>query len=210
MPEGARKTLSLNKNAETPVEENKTEQVVVPPGLHTQDAAAQPVVLPSKGTILAFDFGLARIGVATGEIESRIAMPLGAIVQEANAARFEAISALIDEWKPVYLLVGLPLSLEGEPTAMTARCRRFTNQLHGRFGLPVTIMDERLSSVQADAQLKSAGVENWRARKDLVDAGAAQIILQNFLDTHCHEPPPEPIQPKKRAPRRKKTDPDAV
>ena len=199
MPE--RKTLSLSKPAKPVASEGA--EVVAPEvaALHPQDAAAQPVELPAKGTLLAFDFGLARIGVAVGEIETRLAQPLGAIAEEANAARFSAISALIQEWQPVYLVVGLPLDMAGERTAMTTRCRRFTNQLHGRFGLPVAVVDERLTSVAAESQLVAAGVEDWRARKGWVDSTAAQIILQQFLETHVKN------EPKKRVTRRKKTDP---
>ncbi|MBK9217752.1 MAG: Holliday junction resolvase RuvX [Pseudomonadota bacterium] len=133
-------------------------------------------------TLMGFDFGLARIGVAVGETESGLAQPLTTIHGEANAQRFGDIGKLIEEWAPQRLIVGLPTSLEGEETEMTARCRRFANQLNGRFGLPVALIDERLSSVEADTMLRELKM-GWRERKQHLDALAAQRILQSYLDT---------------------------
>ncbi|THF61281.1 Holliday junction resolvase RuvX [Pseudothauera rhizosphaerae] len=142
--------------------------------------------LPSRGTLLGFDFGLARIGVAVGELETAHASPLATIAGEANAPRFAAIEKLIAEWRPVGLVVGIPTHLDGGAHEMTARCRRFAHQLHGRFGLPVAEVDERLSSAEAEGGLREAGVGRWRERKAVLDAAAAQIILQHFLDAHRH------------------------
>ncbi|MBI5331617.1 MAG: Holliday junction resolvase RuvX [Betaproteobacteria bacterium] len=142
----------------------------------------------NQGALLAFDFGLRRIGVATGEWESKMAHPQEVIDAEANDARFARIAALIEEWRPVELVVGLPLSMDGEEHDLTRRARRFANQLQGRFRLPVHLVDERLTSFDADLRLREAGVKG-RARKGLDDALAAQQILQDFLDqAHRHEP----------------------
>jgi putative Holliday junction resolvase len=146
-------------------------------------AAAALPAMPRRGTLLGFDFGLARIGVATGELETGRAAPLVTLAEASNAGRFSAIAALIAEWQPVALVVGIPQHLDGTPHALTARCTRFANQLAGRFGLPVLHIDERLSSAAADERLREAGQHRWQARKALLDAVAAQIILQNFLDT---------------------------
>ncbi|MCK6410249.1 Holliday junction resolvase RuvX [Thauera sp.] len=148
---------------------------------------AAPAALPARGTLLAFDFGLARIGIATGELETGQASALATLHDESNDARFKAIAGLIAEWRPIALVVGIPTHLDGSAHALTARCRRFANQLHGRFGLPVLAADERLSSVAADAELAAAGHTDWRERKAVLDAEAARIILQTFLDTRCHE-----------------------
>lgn len=148
---------------------------------------AAPAALPARGTLLAFDFGLARIGIATGELETGQASALTTLHDEANDARFKAIAGLIADWRPIALVVGIPTHLDGSAHALTARCRRFANQLHGRFGLPVLAADERLSSVAADAELAAAGRTDWRERKAVLDAEAARIILQTFLDTRCHE-----------------------
>jgi len=143
-------------------------------------------MMGAKGTVLAFDFGTRRIGVAVGDWETRLAHPLETIAEEANDPRFARIGTLLEEWRPVELVVGLPLSLEGEEHELSRRCRRFANQLHGRFGLPVRLMDERLTSVAAETRLHEAGLRS-RERKAVVDSVAAQEILQSYLDTN-HAP----------------------
>ena len=137
--------------------------------------------LVQQGTVLAFDFGEKRIGVAVGEWSLMQAHPLTTIRSEANAERFAAIAALINEWKPGGLVVGLPVALDGTPHAMTARCTRFANQLRGRFGLPVDYAEERLSSVEADEKLRESGL-SAKSAKEHVDALAAQIILQCYFE----------------------------
>lgn len=133
------------------------------------------------GTLLAFDFGVKRIGVAVGEWPLAQAHPLTTIHGEANAERFAAIEALIREWRPVSLVVGLPVALDGQAHEMTARSTRFANQLRGRFGLPVEYAEERLSSVEAEERLRAGG-HNSRSAREHVDALAAQIILQCFFE----------------------------
>ncbi len=133
------------------------------------------------GTILAFDFGVKRIGVAIGESLLGRARALTTIAAEDNDTRFAAIAKLIAEWQPKRLVVGLPRALDGTEHDMTARCRRFAHQLEGRFGLPVELIDERLSSSEAEARLADKGLA-WQARKKQVDAVAAEIILQDYFD----------------------------
>lgn len=135
-----------------------------------------------RGTVLAFDFGQKRIGVAVGEAELAQAHPLTTIHGEGNHERFAAIAALIDEWQPLRLVVGLPLALDGTPHAMTARCTRFANQLRGRFNLPVDYAEERLSSVEAEERLRENG-HTGKSAKEHLDAMAAQIILQCFFES---------------------------
>jgi putative holliday junction resolvase len=122
-----------------------------------------------------------RIGVAVGNTETRHAQPLITIDAAENDRRFAAISALVCEWQPRLLVVGLPLSLDGSEHDLTARSRRFANQLRGRFGLPVEMVDERFTSVDADASLRDAG-DHWKKRKTCVDAVAAELILRDYLD----------------------------
>ena len=136
----------------------------------------------ASGTLLAFDFGEKRIGVAVGEALLQQSHPLTVINAEANAERFAAIAALIAEWQPVLLVVGLPLSMDGGAHSMTARCIRFANQLQGRFALPVAFADERLTSVDAEERLRETGHTARSARPHL-DAVAAQLILQRYFDT---------------------------
>jgi len=134
-----------------------------------------------RGTLLAFDFGLRRIGVAVGDWETTLAHPLEFIDAEDNETRFGRIAQLIATWHPTDLVVGLPLSLDGEPHELTRRAQRFANQLRGRFTLPVALRDERLTSFDAGLRLREAGIRG-RAQKGLDDAIAAQQILQDFLD----------------------------
>jgi putative holliday junction resolvase len=134
-----------------------------------------------EGTVIAFDFGTRRIGVAIGEMMLGTARPLTTISAEANEARFTAIAKLVEEWRPVKLVVGLPLSLDGAAHEMTERCRRFARQLEGRFRLPVVLVDERLTSTAADENLREHG-RDWRSRKSAIDAEAAAILLQSHFD----------------------------
>lgn len=150
-----------------------------------------PAAANRTGTLLAFDFGEKRIGVAVGEWLLRQAHPLTVIRGEANAERFAAIAALIAEWQPSGLVVGLPLAMDGTPHAMTARCTRFANQLRGRFGLAVDFADERLSSCEAGERLRETG-HNARSAKAHIDAVAAQLILQTYFD---HAPEHSPDHP---------------
>ena len=151
------------------------------PFLMVSPHPSPPLRPAASGTVLAFDFGLKRIGVAVGETLLGRANALTTIAAETNEARFAAVARLIEEWQPALLLVGLPLSLDGAEHGMTVRCRRFANQLHGRFGLPVTLTDERLTSAVADAELREAGLD-WKTREKRVDALAAQHILQDYFD----------------------------
>lgn len=134
-----------------------------------------------QGTVLAFDFGLKRIGVAVGDLALGIAHPLATIEGERNDQRFAAIAALIEEWKPGVLVVGLPAYLTGEEHEFSRQCRRFARRLEGRFGLESILIDERLTSAAASQDLREAGV-GGRRQKAVLDQVAAQRILQSFLD----------------------------
>ena len=134
-----------------------------------------------SGTLLAFDFGTRRIGVAVGNTLLRRANPLTTIDEEKTEARFSAIAALLDEWQPGALVVGLPGNDDGTPHELTALCRRFANRLKGRFKLPVILLDERYTSLAASAQLNEEGIHG-RKQKALLDQYAAQQILQAYFD----------------------------
>jgi putative holliday junction resolvase len=128
-------------------------------------------------TLLAFDFGPARIGVALGNTLTVSARPLATIAETENAKRFAAIASLIAEWGPHVLIVGRPVNVNGEVSEMTGRTERFARQLQGRFGLPVKFADERYTSAVAEDALKLG-----RADKGKIDAAAAALILQSWLD----------------------------
>jgi putative holliday junction resolvase len=141
--------------------------------------------MPEAGTVLAFDFGEKRIGVAVGDATVGISHPLQTISSESNEGRFAIIAALIAEWRPTQLVVGLPSYPDGKEHELSRLCRKFAQRLHGRFGLPVTMVDERFSSAEASQSLREAGI-GGRKQKPMLDQVAAQLILQSFLDRHSH------------------------
>ena len=120
-------------------------------------------------SFLAFDYGRKRVGVATGNTVLCAAQPLRTIADEGEA-RFAAIAALIAEWQPDALVVGVPFHPDGATHDNTRRAQRFARQLHGRFGLPVHEVDERYTTVEALA----AGARD-------ADAAAAAVILDQFF-----------------------------
>ena len=134
------------------------------------------------GTVLAFDFGEKRIGVAVGETMLKTAHAHTTISSEITGVRFTAIKKLINEWQPSLLIVGLPTYLDGTEHTLTQLAKKFAQRLEGRFNLPVMMMDERLSSVEASQQLSNAGI-NAREQKSIIDAVAAQVILQSYFDS---------------------------
>jgi putative Holliday junction resolvase len=119
-------------------------------------------------TVLAFDFGLKRIGVAVGEPELRTAHPLPAVAGLAQ------IEKLVAQWKPARLVVGLPVAERGEHP-FARRVERFARQLEGRFRLPVARVDERFSSVEAESRLRGA-------KRKPIDSVAAQLLLEQYFD----------------------------
>ena len=123
-----------------------------------------------EGTVLCFDFGLARTGVASGNTLTRSAQPVTIIHARTNDERWKAVEALVKEWEPVLLVVGVPRHGDGTDCDLTPRCERFARQLGGRFSLPVRTVDERFSSVM---------VEHGA---DKIDDEAAAVILQQYFD----------------------------
>ena len=132
------------------------------------------------GTVLAFDFGERRIGVAVGELSLGMAHPLETIRAGSDAERIAAIGRLLSEWKPVLLVVGLPLRLDGTEHEQSARCRNFAKRLQARFGIETRLVDERLTSHSASLALAEAGIRG-RRQKDMLDQVAAQHILDAFF-----------------------------
>ena len=120
--------------------------------------------------VMAFDYGEKHIGVAIGNTLTAAARALQSVRADRRDIRFEAIGRLIAQWEPKQLVVGLPLSLEGAEQLRTTQARRFANQLHGRFKLPVAMVDERYTSRAAE----DAGAED-------IDAESARLILEQYL-----------------------------
>ena len=137
------------------------------------------------GAVLAFDFGLQRIGVAVGEGEVGSAHPLPALAALTQPGRFTAIEKLVKEWKPALFVVGRPLGEDGAPHEMTRRAERFARQLGGRFGLPVKLVDESYSSVEVESRVRAAyGARKAAnlARGKALDSQAAQLILEQYFN----------------------------
>ena len=137
---------------------------------------------PAPETILAFDFGLRRIGVAVGQSVTMSASPLGVVANSDGGPNFDAIARLIDEWRPARLVVGLPLHANGAPGEMHAHVEEFIREL-GRFGLGIETVDERYTSIEAEAALKNARAAGTRGRisRDAVDSAAAVLIAERFF-----------------------------
>lgn len=137
---------------------------------------------PARGAVLAFDFGTRRIGVAVGEIELAIPHALTVIDAEANDRRFSAIAALITEWRPVRLVVGIATHADGAIHETGRLARRFGQRLHGRFGIAVDFVDERLTSQTAEALLRESRLRADKRAAQL-DAAAAAEILRTWFST---------------------------
>ncbi len=145
----------------------------------------------TEQTILAFDYGARRIGVAIGNTITRTARPLQTVCEEMNTRRFARIGALLAQWHPDSLVVGRPLHPDGTPHQVTLAAERFARQLNGRFGLPVELVDERYSTVEArtrrheamsdgrPSQTAPGASSSGAAEGD--DAAAAAVILEQYL-----------------------------
>jgi putative Holliday junction resolvase len=138
--------------------------------------------LPKTGTVLAFDFGEKRLGVAVGDFEVRIAHPLTTINAEHNATRFGEIEKLIAEWRPTALIVGLPMHADGTEHEVSRLARRFGRRLEGRFGIPVALFDERYTSRAAETRMRESGVSAGKINASL-DAAAACEILDAYFES---------------------------
>ena len=132
-------------------------------------------------TLLGFDFGTQRIGIAVGQSITGTATALCTINSRSGKPDWGRITELIDHWRPDALVVGLPLHNDGSDSDISNAARKFTQQLQGRYRLPVHNMDERLSTHAAIQHMKQ------QSSKQEVDAVAAMIILQNWLETESHE-----------------------
>lgn len=133
-------------------------------------------------TVLAFDFGLRRIGVAVGQSVTASASPLGVVANSAQGPDYDAISRIINEWRPSRLVVGLPMHADGTPGEMQAHVEEFARDLL-RYQLKIDMVDERYTSREAEMVLKKARASGSRGRisKEMVDSAAAVFIAERFL-----------------------------
>ncbi|MEI7186621.1 Holliday junction resolvase RuvX [Dickeya dianthicola] len=138
-------------------------------------------------TLLAFDFGTRSIGVAIGQEITGTARPLTSLKAQDGVPDWQKVEKLLNEWLPALIIVGLPLNMDGTEQPLTARARKFAQRLHGRFGVKVDLHDERLSTVEARADLFERG--GFRALdKGSVDAASAVIILESWFEQQLARP----------------------
>jgi len=139
----------------------------------------------TANTILGFDFGTKKIGVAVGQSITQTVTPLVTLQSKNQKPDWESIEALIKEWQPDQLVVGLPVHLDGEEQPMTQAARKFGNRLNGRFNLPVEFVDERLSSYEAEQRLKETNSNKKQTNKRQtamdIDKIAAQLIVESWF-----------------------------
>ena len=133
-------------------------------------------------TILAFDFGLRRIGVAVGQDITGSASPLGVVLNRQDGPDQERIAAIIGEWRPTQLVVGMPSHADGTPSDLQEPVNAFIGEL-ARYGIPVDTIDERYTSIEAERALKAARAAGTRGRisKDMIDSAAAVFIAERYL-----------------------------
>ena len=146
--------------------------------------------MPSAGApprapkiILAFDYGTRRIGVASGDTLTRTARALTTL-QCSPAVPWKQIDRLIQEYRPAQFVVGLPYNMDDTPTLLTEASRTFANELHSRYALAATLVDERLSSREASEQIREArsrGLKRKRATREDIDMMAAKVLLEQWL-----------------------------
>lgn len=138
-------------------------------------------------TLLGFDYGSKKIGVAVGQELTGSATPLKTLRNSNGDPDWRAIGELIEQWRPAALVVGIPLNMDGSEQPMTAAARRFLRRLEGRYGLPVYAADERLSSIAAGELRYDVPAGDRRSRRRLgVDEVAATVILQTFFSQPTH------------------------
>ncbi len=136
--------------------------------------------MTEQGIVLGFDFGLKRIGVAIGQTVTQTARPLLTLAAKSGQPNWEMLKQLIQKWKPVALIVGIPLNMDGTTQPITAQAKQFAGALREHYGLPVYEIDERLTTKAAREQLFNEG--GYAALQDgQVDRVAAQLILQNWF-----------------------------
>ena len=132
--------------------------------------------------LLGFDFGMKRIGVAVGQSITQTANPLTTLKAQQGIPSWKEIETLINEWKADALIVGIPYNMDNTEQSITFSARKFANRLKGRFHLPVYLVDERLTTIEAKQQLAELGAKYADLKQ--VDSYAAKIILESWLKQH--------------------------
>jgi putative Holliday junction resolvase len=134
--------------------------------------------------LMGFDFGTTKRGIATGQTITQTAQPLKPIAAKSGQPNWETLAELIKQWKPEALIVGLPLNMDGTEQQVTQQAKKFANRLQGRFGLPVELQDERLTTVDARSEIFAReGKKGIDSRS--IDSLAACLILENWLEQNA-------------------------
>lgn len=136
-------------------------------------------------TVIAFDYGMASIGVAIGQSITQTAAPLKALKAVQGQPNWEQIKQLLAEWQPDYLVVGLPINSDGSDQEMSIRARKFANRLHGRFGHQVKLKDERFTTAEAKSNLFDRSGQK-ALKKGNIDSESAVIILEAWFEQSDH------------------------
>ena len=136
-----------------------------------------------EGVVIGFDFGLKRIGVAIGQTITQTATPVDIVNSKDGKPDWQHISQIFEQWQPSAILVGLPMRLNGEQQALTQPARKFGQRLSGRYNRPIYYIEEQLSSVEARTRVKNSSHNTPHNTSPQIDDHAAQIILQNWLQT---------------------------
>ena len=132
-------------------------------------------------TVLAFDFGTNSIGCAVGQSITGTAQGLPAFKAQDGIPNWDEIGKVISEWKPDVLVIGLPLNMDGTEQPLTQRAKKFANRLHGRFGIPIVLHDERLTTVEARSEIFARG--GYKAlKKSKIDSISACFILESWFE----------------------------
>ena len=134
-------------------------------------------------SLLAFDYGTKNIGVASGQTITRSATSLAPLRAKDGTPDWNQIEKVLTEWKPDLVLVGLPLNMDETESELSARARKFANRLHGRFGVKVELVDERLTSFEAKGEVFARGGSR-DFKHNPVDSIAARLILESWLGRH--------------------------
>lgn len=137
-----------------------------------------------EGVMIGFDFGLKRIGVAIGQTLTQTATPEAIVNSRDGVPDWEHITLLFEQWQPNAIIVGLPMRLDGSEQALTQPARKFGQRLSGRYHRPVYFIEEQLSSIEAENRQKQ---QKSRQKNQKIDDHAAQIILENWLQTQWPE-----------------------
>ena len=144
------------------------------------------IVKKIEGNILSFDFGEKRIGVAIGNSITKSSHPLETINTPKNKERYKLIELLLKTWEPVKLVIGYPLNDDGTLSKMSLLAKKFGMKLENKYNIPISMIDERFTSSEADLELKKFE-KNFKKRKIVIDQVAAMIILDSFFQNNSNE-----------------------